>query len=232
MNCSTYKKFRNDVTKELRLAKAAYYMRLFEGYKSNMRKTWKTINEIIRPGDGSHKRSDPKIVVDGVELPNNEACEVFNEFFVNVGQNIADSIPPQLNWPRSMLPCNYQNSFYFTDVTSNEVKNIILNLKDKNCIPVKVLIYISDLISPIFAIIFNKSIYGGVLPNCLKIARVVPIFKGGTESNVGNYRPISVLPVFSKFFESKKIPLFNKQIYFIRLLIWISRGTGFCKCCY
>ena len=139
-------------------------------------------------------------------MPNNEACEVFNEFFVNVGQNIADSIPPQLDSHISKLPGDYQDSFYFTDVTSSEVKNIIiLNLKDRSCptdcIPVKVLKYISDLTSPIFAIVINKSIYEGVFPDCLKITRVVPIFKGGIESNVGNYRPISVLPVFRKNFE-------------------------------
>ena len=49
--------------------------------------------------------------------------------------------------------------------------------------------------------LYNKSIYEGVFPDCLKVARVEPIFKGGTASNVSNYRPISVLPVFSQIFE-------------------------------
>ena len=57
------------------------------------------------------------------------------------------------------------------------------------------------MISTIFAIIIIKSIYEGVFPDCLKIARVVSFFKGGTENNVGNYRPISLLPVFCKIFE-------------------------------
>ena len=49
--------------------------------------------------------------------------------------------------------------------------------------------------------IFKKSINTGVFPNELKIAKVTPIFKTDDQSLVSNYRPISVLPVFSKILE-------------------------------
>ena len=45
------------------------------------------------------------------------------------------------------------------------------------------------------------SIYQGTFPESLKIARVIPIFKGENEQLVHNYRPISVLPFYSKIFE-------------------------------
>ena len=35
----------------------------------------------------------------------------------------------------------------------------------------------------------------------MKIARLTPLFKEGDKSAMGNYRPISVLSCFSKFFE-------------------------------
>ena len=35
----------------------------------------------------------------------------------------------------------------------------------------------------------------------MKMAKVIPVFKKGTKSNVENYRPISLLPVFSKVLE-------------------------------
>ena len=42
------------------------------------------------------------------------------------------------------------------------------------------------------------SIYQGTFPESLKTARVIPIFKGENEQLVHNYRPISVLPFYSK----------------------------------
>ena len=42
---------------------------------------------------------------------------------------------------------------------------------------------------------------GGVFPDLLKIAIVSPVFKTGDTVDISNYRPISVLPCFSKILE-------------------------------
>ena len=48
-------------------------------------------------------------------------------------------------------------------------------------------------------------------PSCLKWAEVTPIFRKGLRSQVGNYRPVSILPKVSKLFER---PLFQKMSLF------------------
>ena len=45
------------------------------------------------------------------------------------------------------------------------------------------------------------SIRTGSFPDCWKTARIVPIPKKGSNTNPGNYRPVSILPILSKFFE-------------------------------
>ena len=40
-----------------------------------------------------------------------------------------------------------------------------------------------------------------MFPDELKLAKVIPIFKGGDPCEVSNYRPISVLPVLAKCLE-------------------------------
>ena len=47
----------------------------------------------------------------------------------------------------------------------------------------------------------NMSVIQGDFPDTLKIAKVIPIYKGDYEQMVQNYRPISILPFFSKIFE-------------------------------
>ena len=49
--------------------------------------------------------------------------------------------------------------------------------------------------------IFNLSLSTGIFPNKLKIAKVSPIFKTNGKDLLTNYRPISVLPCFSKILE-------------------------------
>ena len=49
--------------------------------------------------------------------------------------------------------------------------------------------------------IINMSITSGEVPGELKSARVKPLFKKNCRSEVGNYRPVSILCVVSKILE-------------------------------
>ena len=59
----------------------------------------------------------------------------------------------------------------------------------------------TDLIVNILTHLVNLSMASGIFPDPLKLARVVPIFKSGDARTITNYRPVSVLPIFSKVFE-------------------------------
>ena len=58
-----------------------------------------------------------------------------------------------------------------------------------------------DIISPSLLEIINMSLLTGNFPDSLKLAKLHPIYKGGTKSDPANYRPISILPVVSKLIE-------------------------------
>ena len=51
------------------------------------------------------------------------------------------------------------------------------------------------------ALVYNKSFREGSFPEVLKIAKVIPVYKGDDAANPGNYRPISLLSVFDKLLE-------------------------------
>ena len=55
-------------------------------------------------------------------------------------------------------------------------------------------------------LIINHCLNSGIFPDDLKIAKVIPVYKGNDldKDNVNSYRPISLLPAFSKLFEKKK----------------------------
>ena len=61
-----------------------------------------------------------------------------------------------------------------------------------------IIIAVYDSIKVILFKIFKAPLEEAVFPEKLKIAKVIPVFEKGDKENVENYRPISILPVFSK----------------------------------
>ena len=49
--------------------------------------------------------------------------------------------------------------------------------------------------------IFNLSLQSGIFPDDWKLARITPIYKDGSKTECGNYRPISVICIVAKVFE-------------------------------
>ena len=47
---------------------------------------------------------------------------------------------------------------------------------------------------------FNNSLIAGIFPDYSKHDKAIPAFKCDNKSIINNYRPISVLPIFSKVF--------------------------------
>ena len=59
----------------------------------------------------------------------------------------------------------------------------------------------AEVICEPLAMIFNSSLRHGIFSDIWKLARVTPIFKSGSRSDANNYRPISVISVFSRILE-------------------------------
>ena len=89
-------------------------------------------------------------------------------------------------------------------------------------IPTTVIKDVGDVITKLLTMIFNSSLTNGVFPDTWKISRITPTFKSGAINDVNNYRPISVISVFSTLLES----IFHDQLYeFLRANKIITRNS-------
>ena len=99
-----------------------------------------------------------------------------------------------------------QFSFNNDPITREEIINAISLLKNKNTpdhdgLSTSLVKKIAnELVVPLH-LIFSKSYETGDVPNQLKIAKIIPIFKSGSPTSMDNYRPIALLNAFSKILE-------------------------------
>ena len=108
---------------------------------------------------------------------------------------------------------------------------IILGLKDGapgyDDICVKPMVHTLDEITHPIVHPCNLSLSQGCFPEELKIAEILPLFKTGETTYFNNYRPISLLPVFSKIFE--RIMCNRLYSYLVKFCILYSHQFGFRK---
>lgn len=118
---------------------------------------------------------------------------------------------------RDYLTGSIPQSIFLNPTTACEITTIIAGLKNSDSkgydeLSVCLLKKCSyELVLPLTSI-FNQSILEGTVPDQLKIAKVVPVYKSENRSLVSNYRPISVLPAISKILEKL---VYNRVIDFI-----------------
>ena len=134
-----------------------------------------------------------------------DQTKIAHSFFTNIEKNLASKIPI------ASTPFEYfinKSEFVMETkaLSMNELKDAFYSLKSNKSPGYDNISYnvikkcLGSLCEPL-KYLFNLSIEKGVFPDDLKIARVTPIYKGEGSSDVSNYRPISVLPCFSKILE-------------------------------
>ena len=100
-----------------------------------------------------------------------------------------------------------KNSMYCAPVDRCELESLINKLKNgkspgANNIGVKMVKENAFILVDPLIHLFNLSITTGIVPDKLKIAKVVPVYKNKGETTFpGNYRPISLLSIFDKLLE-------------------------------
>lgn len=210
-----YKKYKNKLTNIIRISKKEYYKNKLDNNKNNTKGIWNILNNIIR--DGAKQNGLPKYFIDkDIENYNmDEVADSFNNFFVNIGPELAGKIPDTRSDGEHMGKLGNSNpcSMFLNVVEEKEVLNIVKKCKSKkstdcNDIDMSLVKQVIEGIAKPLTHICNLSFQTGTFPNQMKIAKVIPMYKNGNKHHFTNYRPVSLLPQFSKILEK----LFNSRL--------------------
>ena len=210
-----YRQTRNKVTELVRKAKKEYYSSMIENNRGDSKSTWKILKDLLpKRSDGgiTSLEENGSIITDFKEI-----CNVFNNYFIDISTKLAASIKNvktlPLEYLGNFLP-NVTTVFKFKNVTENEVLKMLKSIPNGKAtgvdnLQVRILKISAPAIAKSLAYIINLSLSSGEFPKDWKSARISPIFKKGSKTEPGNYRPVSVLPVVSKFIER----VVHQQLY-------------------
>ena len=205
-NISKYKTYASIFNKLVRNAKTSYYHEQLNLAKNNVKLTWTILNRAINK-DNYNIDMPEEFVHKNITIKNKtQIATKFNQFFANIGSELSENVPLSNNRYTHYLKNPNGNSFFLDPVTQFDLINATNKIKTKNSLDqnnlssklMKSTIY--NIANPLTHII-NLSLSNGVVPSAMKIAKVIPIFKTGDRKLFTNYRPISILPVFSKILE-------------------------------
>ncbi len=229
-----YKRVRNRLTHMIRSAKQTYFSNLFSSSHSDPRSMWKNIEKIIQ--FKNQRKSTVKFLEDANKNQVSDPyimSNLFNDFFVEVGPNLAKSLP---NIGSNLEPMyflnNHTNSLFLKPVSSLEIKNLISDLDSSKSVPststsIKFVKMSMNVISPVLAAIYNLSFSTGSFPDCLKLSEVKPLHKASSKSQCTNYRPVALLSPFAKILEK----CLHDRIYtfFDKNRLFFAQQFGFQK---
>ena len=187
-------------------------------------------------------RSDNLEISDPVEVANR-----FSSYFSSIGPNLARKIQSPSCSHKDFLSGAFRESIFFNPTTKDEISTIAQSFASGKAagydnIPMSIIKESIQIISEPLAHIINLSIAYGIVPDQMKIARVVPLFKADDPSLFTNYRPVSILPTmgdksvetlchfrvlkanfFSNLYNTTPSPLLNVEFPISRICLFLAQ---------
>ncbi|PNF13662.1 hypothetical protein B7P43_G16878 [Cryptotermes secundus] len=198
----------------IKAAKKLYFKNKITHAHNKVKATWNIIKSNI--GRNINEQVIDNMDENNKELSSKINAEKFNEYFIKMTVNISEKIKNKnklntnnTNYSPYNLAQVYNfkyNNINLHNTSTSEILKIIKNFAWKNSqgfdeIPLKLLKISAPFIASPLSYIINKSLSTGIFPDRMKYSIIVPLHKKGALNNVANFRPISLLPSFSKIFE-------------------------------
>ena len=162
-NILKYKQYKNKLTALLKCEEKHFYQSQTIKNKCNLRKVWIIIEQVINKTRSSRK-SEQFMLNNGITVDPKVIAHGFNNIFINIGPTLASKINTGGISHITFMPESLQSSFFLEPTNTNEVKQVINNLKDES-------------ISYPLSRIANLSFEQGIFLEELKLAVVSPLYK-------------------------------------------------------
>ena len=210
-----FHKKKNEVKKLLANAKEEFLKNKLDEHGNNPRKFWRVVNEMSGLGINKSKKAGCTKLVDenGTSYENQEASDFLNNYYVNVGPNLANSM--DVDWDKSKCKIQTDSVFNFSWITEREIIALVKDIKvSKSCategLSTRILKDAFLVLHLELTDMYNICLQSGIFPSSWCISMVTPIPKTKSNSTKpGDWRPISQISLPGKLLEK----IVHSQLY-------------------
>ena len=231
-----YRKLRNEIVAKVRKAEKEYVKEQIESSIGDTKKHWNVLKKITNKSSYNSDTVNAFYYQGALIEDPQQNADNMNEYQANIGRETNEGVGPSNCSAASYLERHSErngNEMAFQDVSPSEIIEACKNFTPKtSCdatgLQQKIVISDIEILAPVLAHLINVSQKTGVFPEGGKIARLIPVYKNkGNRKVFGNYRPVALLPVFSKIMERL---IYNKVFEFlVRYQILFETQYGFRK---
>ena len=193
---------RNQVGRELENLRAEFLKREQQAFAGDPKKFWANISSIFPGKKGKTSKIWLKDLDNNEEVKSEQTANFINSYFTNIGPNLAKKLDRE--WEYFGITAHEKIGDMATNL--DEVNKLCKDINTMKSSGIDVLS--SRLCKDAFMVLgnqlvhmFNCSLMTGNFPAKWKVAKIIPLFKGGDRENVNNYRPVSLLPMPGKLLE-------------------------------
>ncbi len=190
-NIDKHRKFQILYNKLLRICKKTYFEEQLINAKRDMKATWNILRAALNKTNNSTPIPE-YFIINNIKVTNKaEIVKQFNNFFASIGSDMSQNVPSTHAHFSEFLSTPHDRSMFLDPITTEDTINITSKLKPKTAkgpdgISTKLFKQSIHSIAVPLTHIINQSMTTGTVPQDMKIARVIPIFKSWTEVRLPN----------------------------------------------
>ena len=196
------KRARNRVGTLVVNAKAEFLQEQQDVHYGEPKKFWQAVSTVIPSKKVKTSRINLCDEENNSEVRESDVSGYINTFFGNIGPQLAKKLKEEWKFygERAGDSCNEFRTDY--EQVSNLCRQIsVTKSSGFEDIASKILKYAFLVLVPQLMYLFNLTFQSSKFPERWKRATIIPLFKGGDRTRVGNYRPVSLLPLPGKLLE-------------------------------
>ena len=213
-----FRALRNRINNRLKFEEKKWHKSKLEECGEDSSKIWKTVKGIL---NWRTSGSPNQLFYRGslISKPQ-DIAEAQNVFFLDKIRLIRENLPLPSTDPLQTLKSLMRGrtcTFSLSAVHPDEVEKTISNLSNSSSFGLDLIdTYIIKLIKPdilpALTHVINLSISTKIFPGLWKKSKVIPLLKKDDVLNPKNYRPVAIIPIFSKVLERV---IFNQMVSYV-----------------